>query len=34
MLTKKIWDHAIEVKEIFVPSKRKMYLLLRERGDV
>jgi len=36
MLTKKMWDHAIEVKKIFVPSKRKMmYLLLREeRGKI
>ena len=30
-----MWDYAIEVKEGFVPRKRKMYLLSREkRGDV
>jgi len=30
MLTKKLQDYAIEVKEEFVPRNRKMYLLLRE----
>ena len=30
MLTKKLQDYAIEVKEEFVPRNGKMYLLLRE----
>ena len=35
MLMKKLWDHAIGVKEEFVPRKRKVYALLREeRGEV
>jgi len=35
MLTKKLWDHVMEVKEEFVLRKGKMYLLLREeRGEV
>jgi len=29
---KKMWDHAIEVKERFVLKKRKVYLLLREKS--
>jgi len=33
--TRKIWDHAIEIKEEFVPRKGKIYLLLREeRGEM
>ena len=28
--TRKVWDHAIEVKEGFVPRKRKVYPLSRE----
>ena len=32
---KKMWDHAIDVKEGFVLRKKKVYLLSREeRGDV
>jgi len=27
MPTRKVWDHAIELKEGFVPRKRKVYLL-------
>jgi len=35
MPTRKLWDHAIEMKEGFVPRKRKVYLLLRrEREEV
>ena len=35
MLTKKLWNHVIEVKEEFVLRKEKVYLLLREeRGEV
>jgi len=35
MLTRKVWDHAIEMKEGFVPRKRKVYPLLRgEKEEV
>ena len=35
MSTKKVWDHAIEVKEGFVPRKGKLYPLSRgEREEV
>jgi len=35
MPTRKIWDHAIEMKEEFVPRKGKIYPLSREeRGEV
>jgi len=35
MLTKNIWDHAIEVKKGFVLRKRKVYPLSRKkRGNV
>ena len=30
MPTRKIWDHAIDMKKGFVPRKRKVYLLSRE----
>ena len=30
MLTRKVWDHMIEVKEGFVPRKGKVYPLSRE----
>jgi len=30
MPTRKVWDHAIETKEGFMPRKRKVYPLLRE----
>jgi len=33
MLTRKVWDHVIEVKERFVPRKRKVYLLSREERE-
>jgi len=29
----KAWDHAIELKEGFVPKKRKVYLLSREERE-
>ena len=33
--TRKLWDHAIDTKEGFVPRKRKVYPLSREeRGEV
>jgi len=35
MLTQKTWDHAINIKEKFVPRKEKVYPLLRgEREEV
>jgi len=35
MLTKKLWNHAIEIKEEFVLRKREVYPLSREeRGEV
>ena len=33
MLTRKVWDHMIEVKEGFVPRKGKVYLLSREERE-
>ena len=33
MPTQKIWDHAIDIKEGFVPRKGKMYPLLREERE-
>ena len=33
MPTRKIWDHAINTKEGFVPRKRKVYPLLREERE-
>ena len=33
MPTWKIWDHAIDIKEEFVPRKGKVYSLLREERE-
>ena len=33
MLTRKMWDHVIEIKERFVLRKRKIYSLLREERE-
>ena len=33
MPTRKIWDHAIDMKERFVPRKGKMYPLSREERE-
>jgi len=33
MPTWKIWDHAIDMKEGFVPRKEKVHLLLREERE-
>jgi len=33
MLTRKLWNHAIDVKEEFVPQKGKVYLLSREEKE-
>jgi len=33
MLTRKVWDHAIDVKEGFVPRKGKVYSFSREERE-
>jgi len=33
MPTRKIWDHAIDMKGGFVPKKGKVYLLSREERE-
>jgi len=33
MPVRKIWDHAIELKEGFMPRKRKVYSLSREERE-
>ena len=33
MPVRKIWDHTIELKEGFMPRKRKVYSLLREERE-
>ena len=33
ILTRKVWNYAIEMKEGFVPRKGKMYLLLRKERE-
>jgi len=33
MLTRKVWDHAIDVKKGFVLRKGKVYLLSREERE-
>ena len=33
MPTRKLWDYAIEMKEEFVPRKKKVYLLFREERE-
>jgi len=33
MLTKKIWDHTIDMKKEFVPRKGKVYPLSREERE-
>ena len=33
MLTRKLWDHAIDVREGFMPQKGKVYPLLREERE-
>ena len=33
MPVQKAWDHAIKLKERFVPKKRKIYSLLREKKE-
>ena len=30
---RKVWDHAIKIKERFVPRKGKVYLLSREERE-
>jgi len=33
MLTRKVWDHAIDIKEGFILRKGKVYLLSREERE-
>ena len=33
MLTRKVWDHTIDIKEGFVPRKGKVYPLLRDERE-
>ena len=33
MPVQKTWDHTIELKEEFMPKKRKIYLLSREERE-
>ena len=33
MPTRKIWDHAIDIKKGFMPRKEKVYLLSREERE-
>ena len=33
MLVQKVWDHAIDVKEDFRPSKAKVYPLSRNKRE-
>ena len=33
MPTRKLWDHAIDVKERFMPRKEKVYSLSREERE-
>jgi len=33
MLMRKVWNHAIEMKEGFVPRKGKVYPLLRKEKE-
>ena len=33
MLVQKAWNHAIKLKEGFVPKKKKVYLLLKKERE-
>ena len=33
MLTRKVWDHIVKLKEEFMPKKEKVYLLFREERE-
>ena len=33
MLVRKVWDHAIDLREEFVPSKAKVYPLSRNKRE-
>jgi len=33
MLTRKIWDHVIDLKEMFKPQKRRIYLLSKNKRE-
>jgi len=33
MLMRKIWDHAIDLKETFIPQKRRIYPLFKDERE-
>jgi len=33
MLTRKLWDHIINLKEDFIPKKRRTYLMSRQKKE-
>ena len=33
MLTRKVWDHTIDLKEIFKPKKERIYLLFKNKKE-
>jgi len=33
MPIRKIWDHAIDLKETFVPQKKRIYLLFKDERE-
>ena len=33
ILTRKIWDHTIDLKETFVPRKKRIYLLSKDERE-
>jgi len=33
MLTRKVWDHTIDLKEIFKPKKGRIYLLFKNKKE-
>jgi len=33
MLTRKLWDHTINLKEDFVPKKKRTYLMSRQKKE-
>ena len=33
ILTRKLWDHAIDLKDTFVPQKERIYLLSKDKRE-
>jgi len=33
ILTRKVWDHAIDLKEMFKPKKKRIYLLSKNKKE-